>query len=125
MNKIYADKIKTISTDLVYSRVKDIYDLYVLSGLEGFRISSINKILPTLRRPLGDFDDFLNGAFKQNGIEDEYKKMVDIVNPPDFKTIYNMVKIFCSPFITGQNRNSDAVWVINRYTGTGEWVKQI
>lgn len=120
-NKIFADKVTAISNHTVYRRVKDIYDLFLLSGIDGFSTQEINKILPTLRNSLGDFDDFKNGVMKEKGLKHAYDMMRSVHNKPDFAYLYSEVYSFCKPFIEGYPAQYDLYWVRNRNTGIGEW----
>ena len=50
--KMFADKMHGISSNLVFRRGKDVYDLYLLSTLTGYTTQEIYTILNTIGRTL-------------------------------------------------------------------------
>ena len=120
--KIYVDKLTALSTRVVYRRVKDIYDLYLLSTMSTvFKTDELSSILASTGVELGDFHDFSNNAKKEKGIEYAYDKMVGISNKPTFDEMYARVKTFITPFIHSSNPPK-AVWLSNIHTGNYGWI---
>jgi len=93
---IVIDKLDAISKAKVVGRPKDLYDLYVVSLLYGFKFKEIL-----------DHPDFKISENFENFIEDWEKiavayKLSDIISKgvrPDFDDLYIRVKEFASPFI--------------------------
>lgn len=113
---IVIDKLDAISKSKVVDRPKDLYDLYVVSLLYGFKFREIH-----------DHSDFkISGDF-ENFIEDwekiaEAYKVSDIIAKgirPDFDDLYIRVKEFASPFIVKNELvTQDLEWNIT----DGVWV---
>lgn len=118
-DKIYADKLYVLSTRKVYRRVKDMYDMYLLSHLTGYTLSGIRDILANTGKTLEDFEHFLTDKIQPKGLEYAYNSMTHITNKPDFKDIHEIVKDFIVPFISGTN--IDATWVYNKDLKRGSW----
>ncbi len=98
--KMLADKIRAISTKVVYRRVKDIYDLYLLSHLKGLKYNSIQHIIEYEyeynKRGIGEFVQFTDNLKE---ITHAYNELKGIVNKPDFKLVYGVVRDFVYPFM--------------------------
>lgn len=107
INKIYADKLRAISSDKVFRRAKDIYDLYMMSRLDGYKIDETLKIFNHENVHLGDFNNFI-GMKKE--LKHAYAMLADVVNKPPFDEAYNKVIAFCLPFITGEYKNYNGYW---------------
>lgn len=119
-NKIYADKVSAISTNKVYIRTKDIYDMYLLSFLNiTFSTRDIVEVLFSSDKTLGDFSSFLNDT-KPKGIEYAYNKLDGITNKPDFASVHKRVATFIKPFIL-TNTPPNGFWEVNSQTGQGSW----
>lgn len=107
INKIYADKVSAISSKKVFRRSKDIYDLFLLSRLEGYGLMEINTICKYQGNNIGDFFEFLNNV---SDINHAYNKLRGIINKPEFETLYGRVRDFCVPFIVGSYKNCNGYW---------------
>ena len=115
LEKMCVDKISSISSDRIFRRIKDIYDMYVISHLEDFSIYKLNEILEGSGRYVYDFNVFLNSY---DDLEYGYNKLRGIVNKPDFEIVYPRVRDFCMPYITDCYKTGrKAVW----YCDQGVW----
>mgnify|MGYP000846623477 CR=1 FL=1 len=97
--KMLADKIVAISTRKIFSRAKDMVDIYILSHYTGFQT---DKIIQTMRdddKELGEFNAF---QFHPNEIKHAYDKLKGIDNKPDFTVLYERVSSFVEPFIKNE-----------------------
>lgn len=92
-SQMMADKISVISTDKVFRRIKDIVDLYYLSGVFEFNVSAVTAALRDSRRVLGNFEGFLR---RPDDLRHSYDKFrfAGGVNKPLFEEVYNSVKEF-------------------------------
>lgn len=113
--KIFIDKISAISSRILYRRTKDIYDLYLLSMLEGYYIGEINYVLEHSGRRLSEFNEFINDIGE---IKNAYFKMRGIINPPEFDIMYGRVRDFCSPYITKGYTSGNGLWNVK----AGLWI---
>lgn len=114
--KIYTDKIIVLSERKIFRRIKDIYDLYVLSYLEGFNIDNIKRILKFMNKDLGDFSQFI-GSIQE--LKHAYDKYDGIQNKPEFEIMYGRVRDFCMPFIVGSYKERKGYWSRER----GMWIE--
>lgn len=105
LQKMFSDKLHAVSGRVVLRRIKDVYDLFLLSALVGYRLSDVYNILNVCGRRLGDFSVFLS---RYTDLAHAYNKFHGIDNKPEFDIIYNRVKLFIGPFISRQT--VDAVW---------------
>lgn len=101
--KMFADKLRGISTVKIYRRVKDLYDLYLLSALNGY--SSI-KITSILGNTIGDFKDFRECSYD---LKHAYNKLNRVTNKPSFKEVYSNVYEFIRPFLEGYS-DQNLMW---------------
>lgn len=108
--KMFADKMRAVSTRAVYRRAKDLYDLYLLSVLPRYSSIKIMEILQNNK--LGNFEDFKTGFAN---IEYAYNKLERITNKPNFKIVYARVYEFTRPFIEGYC-NQNLVWTGEQWT---------
>ena len=116
--KIYTDKIIVLSERKIFRRIKDIYDLYVLSYLEGFEIDNIKNILKSMNKELGDFSQFTENIQE---LKHAYDKYDGIQNKPEFEIMYGRVRDFCMPFIVGSYKERKGYWSRER----GMWIETL
>lgn len=91
--QMIADKVSSISTEKVFRRIKDVVDLYYMSGVFEF---DCNEVLQTLKdngRTLGDFSRFTNGKEDLSHAYQKFRFSGD-VNKPDFDEVYSAVYQF-------------------------------
>ena len=97
---IYIDKCCAISGNKIFRRIKDFFDLYQLSYLEGFSLENlVDNINSRPEKSCGDFYDFLNKIEGKQGIKHAYEMFGGIEEKPDFAEVYSRVQSFCMPFI--------------------------
>lgn len=121
-NKIYADKVTAISTNKVYRRTKDIYDMYLLSFLGGaFSTVDIEEVLRSSGLELGDFTDFLYDNKLEKGIKYAYDKLDGIKNKPDYQVVKTRVETFIQPFIHRET-SKKGIWQVDPQGLNGRWI---
>lgn len=112
--KMAADKICAVSEKTVYRRIKDIYDLYLLSFISGIKLSKIREIMKETNRFPGEFNQF---RMNIDALRHAYSEFKGIVNKPSFESIYSRTFDFCVPFITDSSANGE--WCVN----DGMWIE--
>jgi len=111
LDKIFADKVRAISSKAIFRRAKDLYDLYIMSMLDGYSIKATLEVYAFEDKSLGDFDSFIS---RLDDLKYAYDRLEEIINKPFFNDVYARVRDFCLPFITGDyikcTRMVDGVW---------------
>ena len=105
--KMFADKVMAISGDKIFRRSKDLFDLYLLSYINGFNNQYSYIIWDQMGRTLGDFDGFIN---RKEELHHAYDKLHGLVNKPKFEDAYDRVY----PFIYNR-RNLNLTWDGNNW----------
>lgn len=100
--RMIVDKMCTVSTHQVRRRMKDVYDLFLLSALTGYTTFEIYQICNELGRKFGDFSVFMTDVAT---LERIWSKFKGVTNKPDFQTLYNRVYILLYPFCVRANVN--------------------
>lgn len=85
IDKIYADKIFVLSSNLIFRRTKDLVDLYMLYSVANINVNSIIDIYKRKNRPLGNFDALYN---RKDELEHAYNLLKRVVNKPPFDNVY-------------------------------------
>ena len=107
LQKMFTDKLRAVSEPIVRRRVKDVYDLYILSVFSDvYTTSGTYEICEVTGKCLNNFDIFLNDI---GTINHAYNLMNNIVNKPDFCTLYKRVYHFIEPFIE-KAKNVNLTW---------------
>jgi hypothetical protein len=114
-DNVISDKISVVSSDKIFRRVKDLIDLYALAHCVSVRTDEIRGIWEREKRIIGTFDAFLN---RQDDLKHSYKKLRRIEAKPDFKTVYNYLSHFLSPFI--DDKATTLVWD----NGKNQWISR-
>ena len=98
-NQIIADKISAISSNKVFSRIKDVIDLYYLSKVFDFNKQQIIDILNKNERILGNFEGFL---VQKDDLKHSYDKFrfIGNVNKPTFEEVYESVREYIVDIIS-------------------------
>lgn len=95
---IIADKISTVSSDLVYKhRAKDLIDLYALTHCVTVSTQDIENARINNGREFQSFDGFLH---KTTETKHAYDKLKGINGKPDFDDVHKHLSKFLTPFIT-------------------------
>jgi len=125
---ICADKIDAISKAKLFFRVKDIYDIYLISIIYKPGYRDIKQIYDGVYRSERDkerienklsFKEFRDAGLKSSEpyleLADSYDKLTDIRNPskkPAFDDVYARVRAFLKPFMTEHLSASNAIWSV-------------
>ena len=101
--QMIADKLSTISTDKVFSRIKDVVDLYYISRVFEFNADAIRCTLKSSGHELESFNGFLHRA---SDLEHSYEKFrfTGGVNKPPFEEIYKSVKVFIKDILPKEKK---------------------
>lgn len=96
--QMIADKASVVSTDKVFRRIKDVFDLYYLSSVFAFNREAVNQALLNSERQLGDFNGFLN---RVDELKHSYEKFrfAGGINKPPFEKVYHAVKSFLADIL--------------------------
>ncbi len=119
-NKMVADKISAISNRVVLRRVKDVFDLGVLSQFRGYGTHQIYGLIKQEHKSLGDFDQFLNQHEGKSGLKHAYNLLAVDEGKPDFDELFVRVRTFVDPFIRGIDVHVPLYWVMDAQ-GRGMW----
>lgn len=110
--KIVADKISAVSTNTVLRRVKDVYDLYLLSQMTGITVDGVNEVIMKTRLPVGDFKVFTTHIEGKQGLRHAYDRMQGVVNKPSFDEVHYWATKLCEPYTNGAYRAyKNGFWV--------------
>ena len=101
------DKISAISTDKVFSRIKDVVDLYYLAQVFGIDRDELAEAFNSSRRTVGDFDGFLHRLPELEHAYSKYRLAGNVSKPP-FEEVYGTVKRFIRDVLP-RERNRDYV----------------
>lgn len=109
-DEILADKICTVSSDLVYKhRAKDLIDIYALAQCTNFNTSEIYKIIKSKGKEIGSFDGLLS---RKSDLQHAYGKLKRIENKPIFDEAYSYLCRFLKPFI--ERDSEEKIWIPSR-----------
>lgn len=89
--QMIADKISAISTEKVFSRIKDVVDLYYFSKVVGFDKEEIAQAQINSGRKVGSFYWFMNCSQDLEHAYDKFRFRGE-VNKPPFEEVYTAVK---------------------------------
>ena len=94
-SQMITDKIVAISSDKVFSRIKDVIDLYYLSAVVDFDRSIFYSTLMNSERKLDKFYGFLH---RKEDLRHSYEKFrfAGGVGKPPFEDVYSTVKSYIS-----------------------------
>ena len=96
-----SDKIVVVSSNKIYRRIKDLYDICVLASLYSFRLDKIVFILQ--RKHESSFRSITNMLTYENmpDIQHAYKKFSGIANKPNIIVLLDIAQRFLYPFYNG------------------------
>ncbi|MCF0247835.1 MAG: nucleotidyl transferase AbiEii/AbiGii toxin family protein [Synergistes sp.] len=100
--QILSDKISAISTRKVFSRIKDVVDLYYLSHIIRFDRTMLIQTLEREGRTLGKFEEFINGVDELKHAYEKFRFSGN-VNKPSFEEIYSTVKNYIKAILPDNN----------------------
>lgn len=105
-----ADKISAICSQKVYRRSKDLYDLYVLSQIRQYSLSSLVNHIKVKRPEF--FTSGVNMLVLQNyaSLEHAYSKYKGILNKPSFEVVFKVCSSFIYPFFNLGSINRNLYW---------------
>ncbi len=96
--QMLADKICAVSTNKVFRRIKDVVDLYYLSGIIDLNSAEIMNLIINSGKSLENFDGFLHDAQSLKHAYQKYRFSGD-VSKPEFEVIYCSVKSYIEDFL--------------------------
>lgn len=108
--KIVSDKLVVLSSRFLKRRVKDMYDIFVLSSIWDFSLADILNITEHSGNSLGDFSTFLNSVDGKDGLRHAYSKLTGLTTKPSFETVYTACKVFARPLIMGSGPLQNYSW---------------
>lgn len=111
-----SDKIATVSSQVIYRRIKDLYDLTVLITLQDYLYSDIVNHLNIKHPNLTLTNMLVPENFYE--LEHAYNLFQGIVNKPDIRYLVTYASTFLEPVYLGYN--GELLW----NTQTVRWVKQ-
>lgn len=88
-----ADKIAVVSTDKVFRRIKDVVDLYYISGAFPLDCIALDQTLKNSGKALDSFNGFLHRYDELKHSYDKFRFTGD-VNKPPFEEVYRSVKAY-------------------------------
>ncbi len=92
-NQMLADKLSVVSTGKVFSRVKDVVDLYYFSKVFEFDKTEVLRILTDSGRKLDDFHGFLHRTSELKHSYEKFRFSGGVHKPP-FDEVYTAVKSY-------------------------------
>ena len=105
VNQMLADKVSTISGDIVFRRIKDVVDLYYLSQVFPFHSTEVMQILKDSERELGTFYGLLHRKSELEHAYDKFRLTKD-VSKPSFDDVYKVVKSYIKDILP-KEKNKD------------------
>lgn len=93
-----SDKIVTVSSQKIYRRIKDLYDICVLASLYRFELGKLTRVLKTKHSiELRNLTNMLK-AENMSDIYHAYNSFKGIINKPDITVIMDIAQKFLCPF---------------------------
>lgn len=102
-----SDKIVAVSSNYVFRRIKDLYDIMVISSLSDFQFNEIVEHIQ-LKHPNAQLQDMLTKEHAPE-IQHAYEKYTSIRNKPDYTELVLSAYVFLEPFYV-QERNEALYW---------------
>lgn len=115
------DKISAVSSEHIFRRTKDIYDIYVLSILQDY---SLNELVNRIMQKRPELRENAILMFRPDTIDKlvyAYDKLDGIRAKPDFNTVYRVTSNFVSGSLVGLHNqvfSPDYLWK----GGTNNWI---
>jgi len=103
-----SDKIVVVSSQKIYRRIKDLYDLIVLVSLYNFEYDDILNHLGMKHQGAILENMLTNNNFKD--INHAYSKYRGIQNKPDIMTVISIAQAFLQPIYNPDNVKHNITW---------------
>lgn len=87
-NKMMCDKLRSLSSEFVFRRVKDLLDVYLIISENNISKSNIEKVLKYENKKIGNFSTLLKNKEK---IRQGYEALKYVDNKPEFDIVWNNV----------------------------------
>lgn len=98
-----ADKIVVVSSDKIYRRVKDLYDICVLASISNFTLNDIISHIK-VKHPNCDLKNMLvDSNFSK--VEHAFSRFTGIFNKPDIRILVAFCSIFLEPIYSRKETN--------------------
>ena len=118
LEALVADKVDAISTERVLVRLKDVYDLYLVSKyfeIEYDKVKNYYDGIPkNERKQQMRIEGALFSAFKEkyDELHELYLQQDEIIYKPEFEKVYLGARAILKPFLTVSDeiRDSHAIW---------------
>lgn len=104
-----ADKISAVCSEKIFRRVKDVYDIYVLSQVGTYSYANIVNHIRAKRPEFFNNRVWMFHPQYYDALNHAYDKYKGIYNKPDFKVIFEICSCFVSPFVC-YNVSRDLFW---------------
>lgn len=111
-----SDKIVTVSSNKIYRRIKDLYDIAVLASLYNYKYSEVTEHIK-IKHPGVVLENMLMPCYFEN-LEHAYNKFEGIRNKPDIRYLVSYCTMFLEPMYINYNQG-DLLW----NTKTLNWIK--
>lgn len=102
-----SDKIVVVSSNKIYRRIKDLYDILVLASIFDFKYSELVKHI-NIKHPNVKLKNMIVPDNISN-IEHAYNVFSGIRNKPDIRYLLNYCLIFLEPIYLGYNQG-ELIW---------------
>lgn len=114
-----ADKISAVCSQKIFRRIKDLYDIYMLSKLKAYSYVSILSHINSKRPEF--LKDGTNMFVPQNYdmLQHAYEKFKGINSKPDFDLLYKTCNSFVYPFISKGTIQNELVWNGDKWVPLG------
>lgn len=111
VNHIICDKLSALSGTRIFSRAKDMIDIYALSRCVSLQTADIFAVANQTGREIGSFESFLT---RMEDMEHAYNKLRRVSDKPPFQDVYTYIKKFILPFKEKSHEN--LVWSCDKQT---------
>lgn len=106
-----ADKVTVVCSRKIFRRIKDIYDIYVLSMLQDYKMEVLVQTIKDKRPEFLESKRIMFRPDTMAELEHAYDKFTGIVNKPKFETVYKVSSNFVSPIYYGiDDGNVCKIW---------------
>ena len=113
-----SDKLVVVSSQKIYRRIKDLYDICVLISLSNFRMSEIRRMLLKKHNMKVSDLTFMLTPENMPALVHAYSCFSGIHNKPDFSTLISMANSFLIPIY--QEAKTAELWRCDRCA----WVRE-